>query len=357
MVSTKEERFYEKLHQRDLEALWLVIQRLVPRECETTAVPYVWRWADVYPLALEAGEVWPIERGGERRVLILRNPGLGDRNAATNTIYGGIQIVMPGEVAPCHRHWAAAIRFVIVGNGVGYTAVEGEKLVMDDYDLILTPSMDWHDHRNDGETPVIWLDVLDVPLMNLLGISYFEPYEGGMQHPVTKPDWYSERITGDKLVRPLAAGATYRRRRPYIYKWREVRPVLMGLDDADPYDGVAVEYMNPVTGGPTLPTFTCWAQRLRPGEHTRAHRHTASALYHVIEGEGYTVVNGQRLSWQKGDTFAIPHWMWHEHVNASATQDALLFCATDKPALESLGLYFEEPYPRNDGYQQIREEA
>jgi gentisate 1,2-dioxygenase len=192
--------------------------------------------------------------------------------------------------------------------------------------------MDWHDHRNDGETPVIWLDVLDVPLMNLLGVSYFEPYEEGLQHPVTKPDWYSERVTGDKLVRPLAGAA--RRRRPYIYKWREIRPVLMQIEEADPYEGVAVEYMNPLTGGPTLPTFTCWAQRLRPGERTRAHRHTASALYHVIEGEGYTVVNGRRFSWQKGDTFAIPHWMWHEHANVSSTQDAVLFCATDKPALE-----------------------
>ncbi len=350
MTSTREEQFYAKLREKDLEALWLVIQRLVPRESGTTAVPYVWRWADVYPLVMEAGEVWPIERGGERRVLILRNPGLGERNAATNTIYGGIQVVMPGEVAPCHRHWATAIRFIIQGNGVGYTAVEGEKLVMEDYDLILTPSMDWHDHRNDGETPVIWLDVLDVPLLNLLGISYFEPYEGGMQHPLTKPEDYSERVYGDHLMRPLSV-KKWIRRRPYMYKWRVVRPEVMRVEEGDPYDGVVLEYMDPVTGGSTLRTFTCWVQRLRPGEHTRAHRHTASALYHVIEGAGYSIVNGQRLEWQKGDTFAIPHWMWHEHGNASLAEDVLLFCATDKPMLESLGLYFEEPLP--EGYQKV----
>lgn len=307
----------------------------------------------MYPFLLAAADVWPqIERGGERRVLILKNPGLQGRHASTDTLLAGIQIVRPHESAPCHRHWASAIRFVIKGNGIGYTAVQGEKLVMDDYDLVLNPSMDWHDHHNGGSSPLVWLDVLDVPLLTLLQLSYVELHEENF--PIVKPADYSERIYGDKITRPAKAGRSYQRRRPYIYKWRDIHATLMSTADSDPFDGVALEYINPVTNGSTLPTFTCCVQRLRPGEHTQAHRHTPSAVYHVIEGKGYSVINGLRIEWGKGDSFALPHWMWHEHVNLSDRADAILFSASDTAFLESIGLNFEEEYKPDGGYQVVR---
>lgn len=347
--TAREAEYYERVHRSDLEAFWRITHKLVPKETRPTAGPFVWKWEDVYPLVLEGGEVWPLERGGERRVLILRNPALGDRFAATNTIYGGLQIVMPGEVAPCHRHWASAIRFVIQGNGIGYTGVEGEKLVMEDYDLVLTPGMDWHDHRNDGDTPIVWLDVLDVPLLNLLELSRFQPFLDAPQRPIDKPDDYSERVYGDKLTRPVARGAARERRRPYIYKWNTVRPALMALEEADPYEGFALEYINPVTDGPTLTTFTCLVHRLAAGCRTRARRRTASALFHVIEGEGYSIVGGTKIDWRKGDSFAVPHWLWCEHANPSG-DDAILFSANDSPVMRSLGVYFEEEH--EDGSQE-----
>jgi gentisate 1,2-dioxygenase len=130
-----------------------------------------------------------------------------------------------------------------------------------------------------------------------------------------------------------------------IYRWSETYSALKELaelGEASPFDDIAMVYTNPETGGPVLPTIGCWAQMLRPGVHTKAHRHTTSAVYNVVAGSGYSIINGQRLDWKKGDTFALPPWSWHEHANDSDTKEALLFSVTDHPLLETLGLYREE---------------
>ena len=102
-----------------------------------------------------------------------------------------------------------------------------------------------------------------------------------------------------------------------------------------------------------MPTMACWAQMLRPGEHTKAHRHTGSAVYHVVQGTGATIIDGQRFAWSKGDIIALPPWALHEHANTSSSKDAVLFSIQDTPVLQALGLYYEEPLSENGGHQKV----
>jgi 1-hydroxy-2-naphthoate dioxygenase len=131
---------------------------------------------------------------------------------------------------------------------------------------------------------------------------------------------------------------------PLHYRWREIYPALKKLSEgaANPYEGYAMEYVNPLTGGPTLPTMSCWIQLLKPGQRTQAHRHTSTAIYHAFRGEGTTVIDGKPFHWQKGDCFVVPLWHWHEHANTAASDDAILFSMNDAPVLKPFGLYREE---------------
>src|SRR4029450_1478879 len=135
----------------------------LPNERATPAVPHVWRWQDVRPRVLEAARLVPMEQA-ERRVLVLRNPGLGGAYAITSSLFAGLQVILPGETAPSHHHTPAALRLIVEGRGA-YTTVEGVKWVMEPGDLIITPPMRWHDHGHEGSEPVIWLDGLDIPLV------------------------------------------------------------------------------------------------------------------------------------------------------------------------------------------------
>ena len=109
----------------------------------------------------------------------------------------------------------------------------------------------------------------------------------------------------------------------------------------DRYDGILLNYANPLTGGPTLPTFNCAIQMLRPGEKTSAHRHTSSALYHVFRGKGATTIGDTRFDWEEGDSFVAPLWQYHRHENTYG-QPAILFVMNDQPLMEALGFYREE---------------
>jgi gentisate 1,2-dioxygenase len=240
--------------------------------------------------------------------------------SASNTLVANIQIVMPGEIARAHRHSPAALRLIIEGQG-GYTVVNGARIPMSPGDLVLTPNWTWHDHANDTGEPMIWLDGLDTPLVRVLEAGFWEEYP-------------AERQT-------LGHGADPT---PWHYPFAQARATLERLaaeDAGNPFDSVIVEYTNPVTGGPTMPTIACYIQLLRPGEHTRAHRHVCCTNYHVIEGAGYSVVGGQRLDWEDKDVFTVPTWTGHEHVN-TGQRPALLFSFTDAPVMKALDLYREE---------------
>jgi gentisate 1,2-dioxygenase len=305
---------------------------------------YLWRWSDLRPLMLRAGDLVDLEHGAERRVLVLLNPGLPGRYGTTHTLVAAIQLIKPGEIAPTHRHTPAAIRLIIEGEGA-YTTVDGEKCLMQVGDLILTPSMTWHDHGNETEGPMIWLDGLDVPFVRSLETIFLDPYPHERQ-PVEKPVDYSLRKYRAGHLRPSwdrPRGASA----PLLtYRWTETASALRHLAEVEtsPYDGAMVEYVNPHTGGYTLPTIGCAAQLLPAGWRGQAHRHTASAIYHVVSGRGSTVIDGRRFDWAQGDCFAVPPWSWHAHA-ADPDADAYLFVLHDEPILAPFGLLRDEAQP------------
>jgi len=294
------------------------------------------------PLIREAGDGEGLESIGERRALSLRNPGFqGQRHGTISTISAAIQLIKPGEIAKAHRHTSAAIRFIIQ-ESTAYTVVNGEKVFMEEGDLVLTPSMMWHDHAHAGLTnkDMIWLDALDSPLMMFLETQLGDQFPEDTQ-PVTVPDGY----TAGRIGRGLMRGFRDRQQElalPLIYKWADSYGALQECQDSSPFDGAAMEYVNPHRGGHTLPTMSCSLQMLRPGEQTRSHRHTHSVVYHVAKGQGSTMVNGVRLDWEAHDTFTVPAWAWHEHANSSSTTDAVLFTLSDLPVVEAMGVSYEE---------------
>jgi len=268
-----------------------------------------------------------------------------------------IQLVKAGESAECHRHSAAALRFIVESDGDSYTNVDGEQMLMEAGDLVLTPNWTWHDHQNPGKEQVVWLDVLDVHLAKYLDAMYGETYstgdagndnyfEGAAQ-TIVYPDGYCRERFG--AVRAPAEHVDSRFL-PYTYKWADTLKALKAMDAAgtrDPYDGVLLDYTNPLTGGPTMPTINCRAQLLAPGEETRPHSHTSSTIYHVVEGAGVTSIGSQKdggseLTWGPRDCFFVPSKAWHSFKNSSKNDPAILFSVSDRPVLESLGLYREE---------------
>ncbi|HZS00332.1 MAG TPA: cupin domain-containing protein [Chloroflexota bacterium] len=349
-VGSGVEQFYADLEANGLQGLWRV--QTQTNEPRTAAVPHLWRGAMLRAQLLRAGESMTMDRSAERRVLLLVNPGLRATNAATHTLTAAVQMIKPGEIAPTHRHSATAIRFIIDGHGA-YTTVDGEKLTMAPGDLILTPNWTWHDHGNETDTPIFWMDGLDRPLVTSLNASFFEPYAEDRQ-AVMLPENYSARRYAGGHVRPTwerpAGVFSPQHAYPFAATY-ETLTHLARLGEASPYDDVAVEYVNPVTGGHALATLGCEIQLLRPGVHTKAHRHVSSSVYQVFRGRGYSVVNGQRLDWEQGDIFAVPTWAWHEHANASPSEEAILFSINDLPPMQALALYREQAYEANNGYQ------
>jgi gentisate 1,2-dioxygenase len=239
--------------------------------------------------------------------------------------------VKSGEHARPHRHTAAAFRFILKGSGA-YTTVNGQKCVMEEGDLILTPQLSWHDHTNDSGKPIIWLDGLDIPLVQSLEQLLFEPYPKDAQ-PIQKT---SEQVGAPQAIGPSTAEF-------FHYKWSDTNRRLKALDASDRFDGYLLQYRNATTEGPTMPTIQCALSLLHPGQETQAHRHTSTVIYHAFRGRGSSFVGDERFDWGTGDSFVVPLWYPHRHVNVAASEEAILFSMSDAPVLKSLGLYREEP--------------
>jgi gentisate 1,2-dioxygenase len=332
---------YEAIAALGAAPLWRYYGNLFPAEPRSRAVPHRWRYADLRPHMLHFAEALSLQEA-ERRVLMLVNPGLTDPPATTSTLYAGIQIILPGETAQAHRHTSGAFRFIIEGSGA-YTTVNGERIHMRPGDLLLTPGWHWHDHSHDGEGPMMWLDGLDYPLVNALEAGFFELYGERTQKSEVPDDISSRQYIHGRLTPAWdpQPGPTS----PIgNYPWAETERAFGAIaDDAagSDSDGVLLEYSNPWTGGPVMPTIGCRVARLRPGFHGVARRQTPSTIYHVVRGEGATIVDGQRLEWGEKDVFAVPGWALYEHLNPGR-QDAVLFSYTDAPVMTALGLYREE---------------
>ena len=325
--------------------LWRSLGELVPTEPRPADLPFLWRYRDIRPALLRAGELVSAAEA-ERRVLMLLNPApeIAARGGTTSTLYAGIQLVLPGEIARAHHHVQGAFRFVIEGEYGAFTTVEGERALMRPGDLVLTPNWRFHDHGNESDEPVIWLDGLDLPLVNLFNAGFFELHEDEAQKR-TRPDGASTHAYIHGRLNP-AWEAHRSPHSPVVnYPWSETERALAAAmgDGADtPTDGVLFEYTNPLTGGSVMPTLSCFVQALYPGQHTQARRRTPSTVYHAVRGTGTTIVDGQELSWEPGDTFCVPSWSVSEHVNGSASEEAVLFSFTNHHVYTSLDLYREE---------------
>jgi gentisate 1,2-dioxygenase len=340
------EVFYQEVKRVHGRALW----QTEGTSKKNPTMPYLWKYKDFRPLLFKAAEIVPIELA-ERRVLVMANPGILGDWQASNTLLANLQIIKPGEVAPSHRHAAAALRLVIEGAGA-YTAVDGEKSYMEPGDFVTTPGGTWHDHGNEGSAEMVWLDGLDVPLVQMLEVGYFENYPETKQ-PLSRPDELSLRLHGSGSLRPTWVKHDAKHSPLLNYKFAHAYEALKALaatGEGSPYDGVCLEYVNPLTGGPALPTMACFASMLRPGQHTKAHRHTGGTIYHVIKGRGATTIAGRTYDWDEKDTFVVPSWAWHEH---EAAAESVLFSYTDAAILPALGLYREEALEENDGHQRV----
>jgi len=317
--------------------LWPMMRNVLPHERPLTLTrPAHWAFETIRPLLLRAGELTPVEKA-ERRVLVLSDPGRGiGAMQATASIYVGLQLLLPGETAPAHRHTPSAARIIVEGAG-GFTVVDGEKLPMEDGDLVLTPSGTWHDHRHEGDRPVIWLDALDLPVLIYLEGSY--AIEGPLQAVRNSPDasQVAYRSAGLRPTRP--AGAEIGDFPLLRFPWTRTEEALRVLAHHAGEEAVELDYVNPETGRPVLRTLGFSALMLRPGERLRPPLRSSSAVYHVVKGRGRSSVNGESFAWGPKDTFSVPVFAEIEH--AGGDEPAFLIRTHDRPLQEKLG-YYEE---------------
>ena len=310
----------------------------------------IWKWDDIKTAIDHIEQDVPIADlppGFQRRVAVPINASLG--NAISNTIYVGVQTVSPGETAPSHRHGANALRFTIDGHEEMKTVVAGEEFPMRDNDLITTPQWEWHDHVNDSDKTVAWLDVLDLPLVldSMNSSNVFENHELERQ-PVTKSQGYWESQYGrgrpeDKVDGEIPGPFEGIRdpTPPYRFGWSDTLETLhqrADNDEPDPYDGYSVSYVNPATGKPPLfPTMSFRAQLLNEGP-TDAHFHNSTEVFFVIEGEGATHVEDEALEWSEQDIFVVPPDATHHH---EPDDEAILLGITNRPVFEAFNFYTE----------------
>lgn len=341
-LQSQRNAFHEQLKDMSIAPLWLNLDTAAQKEPRVAGVPHIWRWQDIKPMMLRGGDLISPQEA-ERRVLMLINPSFDMKSARTvGMIFGGIQFLMPGEIADSHRHSPNAQRFIIEGEGA-YTAVEGERTIMRKGDFVTTPAWKWHDHGNESDQPMAWLDGLDLPFVNLLDANFFEDYaEGDGQMQEINRQLEDSAHRWGRGMRPTWQEPNEPRQSPVLnYRWADCRDNLHALrqEEGSPFDGIIMEYMNPLNGGPTLPTISAYLQLLRKDEHTRSHRHTSSTIYHVAEGGGGSLIGGTEYFWEEGDTFVIPSWIEHEHWSDGG--EAVLFSYSDRPILSAFGFYRE----------------
>lgn len=321
--------------------LWPQMRVLLPHNAPRPATRSgLWRYQDVKPLVLRAGELTPVEKA-ERRVLFLVDPGRGPgAMQATSTIYVGLQLLLPGEAAPAHKHTPSAARIVVEGEGA-YTVVDGEKLPMHAGDLILTPGGCWHDHGHDGTEPVIWLDALDLPLFVYLEGSY--AIEAPLQTPRNRPDPSEVEYRAAGLLptrrRDKTAPAFPMMRYPWIRTEAALRKLAEHADAA-----IELDYVNPETGESCLPVMGFTAMMLKPGRPDRPALRSSSAVFHVVSGSGTSIIDGISHAWSAKDTFSAPPFAVIEHT-AKGTEPAFLVRIHDAPMQEKLGYYEERARP------------
>ncbi|MDB5742788.1 MAG: gentisate 1,2-dioxygenase [Polaromonas sp.] len=333
--------YYRRIKPLHLTPLWEELHALVPREPNSPCIPALWRYADIRPLLMESANLITAEEA-VRRVLVLENPAMQGRSSITQSLYAGLQLIMPGEIAPSHRHVQSALRFIVDGRGA-YTTVGGERTTMYPGDFIITPSWAWHDHGNEGiagdSEPVVWLDGLDIPLVRFFDAGFAENDESRAQQ-VQRPEGNSYARFGYNMVpvRHAHASATS----PiFSYPYDRSREALARLqrdEPSDPWQGWKLRYINPLTGGAPMPTMATYLQLLPAGFCGQTHRATDGAVYSVVEGRGTAEIAGQRFAFQPQDTFVVPSWA---PLRLQADEEVVLFSFSDRPVQQAIGIHRE----------------
>lgn len=337
------EQLYREMDQHHLTPLWEVLHALVPPRPNTPCVPAFWKYDAVRPFLMRAGDAITAEEA-VRRVLILENPKLRGESCITRSLYAGLQLILPGEVAPSHRHTQSALRFIVEGSGA-YTAVDGERTTMRPGDFIITPSWTWHDHGHEADGPVVWLDGLDIPMLRFFDAGFAQS-DASKSQKVTSAEGTSFARYGHNMV-PVRGTAPFGRTSPiFSYPYDRSREALDRLErqtGPDPWDGFKLRYVNPLTGGWTMPTIGAFLQRLPAGFQGQGWRQTDGAVYSVVEGEGEVVVtqgdSEVRYAFGPRDHFVIPSW---HTARLSSRSGCVLFSFSDRPVHEALGIHNEE---------------
>jgi gentisate 1,2-dioxygenase len=341
---------YRDFEAAGLTPLWRTREGLMPFRPEPRAVPHRWRWAELYPLAARSAGLVPVGRGGERRAIGLGNPGLPGDPYATPTLWAAIQYLAPRESAPEHRHTQSAFRFVLEGEGV-WTVVDGDPVAMRRGDLLLTPGWHFHGHQNISDTPMAWLDGLDIPLVATLDQGFFEFGPEQLRDTSTPDRSRGERLWGGPGLVPVSATGSKQQASPLMaYRWAHTDAALraqLELDD-EGYPGVlapghaAVRFTNPATGDDALTTIRTEMHRLRAGTGTPGARTTASSVWQVFNGRGTVTLDGDAHELAHGDVFAVPSWC---ELRLHAGSDLDLFTFSDAPVIEKLSLLRRDPPP------------
>ncbi len=326
--------YLNQLQEAGVAPLWPMMRNVLPHDRPNPKTePGVWPYQTLRPLLMRAGELTPVEKA-ERRVLVLSDPGRGvGAMQATSSIYLGMQLLLPGEAAPAHKHTPSAVRIVVEGEG-GYTVVDGERLPMEEGDLVMTPGGDWHDHGHDGDDPVVWLDALDLPLFVYLEGSY--AVEGELQAQRNRPDASLMEYAAAGMVPSRMRNRPVRRYPMMRYPWAAAKAALRAL--AEHGEPAELDYVNPETGADVLPTLGFTAMMLRPGERLTPPLRSSSGAFHVVTGSGTTTVNGKQIPWQDKDTFTAP--VFSDIIHQAETESFLIHIH-DRPLQHRLG-YYEE---------------
>ena len=345
VADTPERRaFYDRIDTKNLAPLWTSLGGLVTPEPISPCVPASWRFDDIRAAMIEAGGLITAKEA-ERRVLVLENPGLRGQSKITTDLYAGVQLVLPGEVAPAHRHSQSALRFVLEGNG-GYTAVNGERTVMHEGDFIITPSWTWHDHGNTSDEPIFWLDGLDIPMVQFFDASFAEHLDVDEQ-PLSRPAGDCEARYGMNLL-PVDYKLAGTASPVFTYPYDRTREALERMRRVEAWDachGLKLRYTNPSTGGHAMPTMGNFIQLLPKGFSTAAYRSSDATVFAPIEGHGRSFIalrSGEEfvVEWGKRDIFVVPSW--HRVRHETASDDAVLFSYSDRPVQEALHLFRED---------------
>lgn len=342
-LSDSRAQLYRDMSPLHLTPLWQVLHALVPPHPASPCLPALWKYELIKPFLKRSGELITAQEA-VRRVLILENPALPGQSSITQSLYAGLQLILPGEVAPSHRHSQSALRFIVEGAGA-YTTVQGERTTMRPGDFITTPSWTWHDHGNLCDEPVVWLDGLDIPMLRFFDAGFAQNGTQASQ-AVTRLEGRSFAQYGHNMA-PMRAPTPSGASSPiFSYPYERSREALHALErttEMDAWEGFKLRYVNPVTGGPPMPTLGTFMQRLPAGFDGLFARQTDGAVYSVVEGTGTAWIeapSGQvRLDFEARDHFVVPSW---QALRFTSPKGCVLFSFSDRPVHQALGIHQEE---------------